>query len=323
MTEFIGGMYQFVPREARVMFCQFPGDPNNDMPGKWVARTLTRVNQLSDDANVYLAVSAMKQNERGEYRRRKENFAGGILLMIDDLGHGSGSKFAMSLIQCLRPTALIETSPDNHQAIYMFDSLVTDAALFDALINGFIAKQFLGKDTGMTGINRVFRPPFGINGKPKYGGFKVRCVEWNPAARYSVADIVKAFAIDLASEQRSRVPHHATTGKSDSIRAFIGVRQALRDAGMLKREEADLSGWQDITCPWVGEHTDSADNGAAIREPAEENDYIGAFRCHHGSHEGRGWRELTEWLSENQEIVLANVNQKAGVFGQWKNVSNR
>lgn len=317
MRLFLGAMYTHAPEDARVMACQFAGDPNAEFRGKWVARPVTSVQQLDDGANVYLAVSAMVRNERGEYRRRKDNFAGGLLLMIDDIGTGPGSKFPMDLVKVVEPTALIETSPANHQAVYMFSHFVESAALFDALINGFITKQFLGKDTGMAGINRVFRPPYGVNGKPKYGGWQVRCVEWNPGRRYHITELAAAFSIDL-TENATRVPRgRATVGKTESIRAFVSARQALRDAGMLKRDEADLAGWQDVVCPWTSGHAGGVDNGAAIREPADENGWVGAFRCHHGTCEGKGWKELTDWLTENQAELLERINEAEGGWKKW------
>lgn len=318
MKEFLRAMYVHTTEGSRILACQFRGDPNADIKGKWRARPVNSVAQLDDSANVYLAVSAMNRNERGEYRRRKENFAGGILLMIDDVGTGPGSKFPLAMLDAAAPTALIETSPENHQAVYMFDSLVTDPLSFDALINGFIAKQFLGRDTGMAGINRVFRPPFGINGKPKYNGWHVACKAWHPELRYSIEGIAEAFCINLAAQRAAQIPHGATISKAEGIRAFVLVRQALRDSGMLKRSEPDLAGWQDIVCPWTSGHTGGVDNGAAIREPAEENGWFGAFRCHHGSCEGRGWRELTEWLAENQTDVLERINDAAPSFASFK-----
>lgn len=299
------------------MGCQFRGDPNDDTPGKWVARVISGVRSLDDGANVYLAISAMKRNERGEFRRRKENFRGGVLLMIDDIGSGPGSKFPASILDAAQPTALVETSPGNHQALYFFDSLVTDAHALDALINGFIERQFLGRDTGMAGINRVFRPPFGVNGKAKYGGWHVRCVDWNPERRYSVGALAAAFSIDLTRHTHVRAPQHATIGRGEGMKAFVLVRQALRGAGMLKGDGPDLSGWQNVVCPWTDEHTDHADNGAAIREPAEENDWLGAFRCHHGNCEGRGWKALTDWLADHQSDVLTRINDSAKPFAEF------
>lgn len=317
MGEFLREMQRYVPDGAAVMCCQFRGDPADDIQGKWRARPVTRIAQLDDEANVYLTVSAMHRNAAGEFRRRKENFAGGLLLMIDDVGAGPGSKFPLALLDAAPPTALIETSPANHQAVYMFDGVMSDEREFNALINGFIAKQFLGKDTGMAGVNRVFRPPYGVNGKAKYNGWAVRAASWRPEARYAPHALAAAFGIHIADHMGVRAPMRATIGAADGIRAFVAVRSALRDAGMLKRDEPDMAGWQDVVCPWTDGHTAAANNGAAIREPAAENGWCGAFRCHHGSCTGKGWRELTGWLAENQAELLESVNMAAGHFSDY------
>lgn len=274
---------------------------------------------IDEYANVYLCVSAMQQNERGEWRRRKENFAGGLLLMIDDLGTGPGAKFPMSVIDALPPTCLTETSPDNFQATYFFSELETDINKFDALIRAFIERKFLGNDTGQAGVNRVFRPPIGINGKEKYlidglpwKPWRVRAERWDPDNRYSIEEIAKAFELSLTiARPMPKDPGTVAAATADRIEAFIGVRATLRSAGMIKREDADYSGWIQITCPWTGEHSGAADTGAAIREPAPENEWFGGFRCHHGHCEGRGWRDLTEWLSSQSELILAEINKNA------------
>lgn len=303
-------MAQHVPADARIMLCQFRGDPHADIRGKWRAKPLDNLELIDPLANVYLTVAAMKRNAAGEFRRRKDNFAGGLLLMIDDLGSGPGSKFSLNLVEPLPPTALIETSPKNYQAVYMFRELVTNINEFEALIRAFIARQFLGQDTGMAGVNRVFRPPAGVNGKPKYGGWKVGLAEWRPGARYDVGDLVKAFSLDL-HPRGAIVPRGATVNKADQLRAFGNVQNELRLAGMLKDEEPNMDGWQAIHCPWRANHTAEADNGAGIRMPADENGWVGAFRCHHASCEGKGWRDLTEWLAEQQLDVLTDVNNTA------------
>lgn len=313
---FFDAMMEHVPEDARIMLCQFRGDPYDDIYGKWKAKVLRTTGLIDEGANVYLCVSAMRKNSRGEFRRRKENFAGGILLMIDDIGTGPGAKFPMSVLDPLPPTAMIETSPDNFQAMYFFDQLVTDQLEFDALIRAFIHKQFLGNDTGQAGVNRVFRPPAGVNGKAKYGGWRVRLAEWHPERRYDVETIARAFELQLIKERQP--PKGATGGKADKIRAFMEVRAQLRAAGMLKNEATDYSGWAQIQCPWVEEHTDGADNGAAIRLPMPENDFVGGYRCHHGHCEGKGWRDLTDWLAAESADVLERVNDSAGEFRNYQ-----
>ncbi len=319
IEKFFNAMKETLPEGGEIMMCAFRGDPNSDIKGKWRATVLSSTKLIDNRANVYLCVSAMKKNARNEYRRRKENFAGGLLLMIDDLGTGKGAKFPMSTIDPAPPTALIETSPDNFQAVYLFKELETDMTKFEALIRAFINKEFLGKDTGMAGVNRVFRPPAGVNGKPKYGGWNVRMTEWNPGNRYSIEDLAAAFNLELKMAG-PKVPTGATANKSENIRHFISVRAALRSAGMMKREEADMAGWTDMKCPWTDEHTGAMDNGAAMRIPDADNGWFGAFKCHHGSCEKRGWRELTEWLAESHEEILEMINAEAGEFNEYKMV---
>lgn len=317
--DFFQAMQVHAPPHARIMACQFRGDPASDIYGKWRVRVLNRPDMVDEHANVYLCVSAMQQNERGEWRRRKENFAGGLLLMIDDVGDGPGSKFPLSTLEALRPTCLVETSPNNFQATYFFDRLVDDLEEFDALIRAFIDKQFLGNDTGQAGVNRVFRPPVGVNGKPKYGGWRVVGHDWRPDCRYSPAEIADAFG--LKPQRRVPLPRDPGTlaaFKNERIEAFIHAQAALRGAGMIKREEPDYSGWIQVQCPWTDEHTGAVDTGAAIRIPAEENEWCGAFRCHHGHCEQRGWRDLTEWLGREAEAVLDHVNNHAPTTWSFK-----
>ena len=314
--EFLSEMSRFVPAHARVMLCQFRGSPEDDSYGKWRARVITSPEMVDPLANVYLCVSAMTMNSRGEFRRRKENFAGGLLLMIDDVGTGPGSKFPLSTLDALPPTALIQTSPDNFQATYFFDRLYDDLDGFDALIRAFIERKFLGKDTGQAGVNRVFRPPAGINGKPKYKGWKDELTEWEPGRRYSPREIQRAFNLNLVRPVLR--PRINEINAPERIRHFKEVRKVLRAAGMIKREDPDYSGWIHITCPWTFRHTNSADNGAAIRLPAQENEYYGAFRCHHGSCAGKGWRDLTDWVTADVAEELEAANVAAGDWGDYR-----
>ena len=322
-ADFFTELTRHVPDTARIMACQFRGDPGSDIYGKWRARVLNRPSMIDELANVYLCVSAMRKNERGEWRRRKENFAGGLLLMIDDVGTGPGAKFPLSILDALRPTCLIETSPDNFQATYFFDRLLTDLEEFDALIRSFIEHKFLGADTGQAGVNRVFRPPTGINGKEKYKRdgkpWHVRGKEWHPELRYDPAELAAAFG--LKPQKRVPMPRHKGTLlklKGERLRAWGDVRGALRAAGMIKREESDYSGWIQVTCPWTDDHTGGDDTGAAIREPAPENEWVGGFRCHHGHCADKGWRDLTDWISKHSEDLLHDANMNAPTTWRFK-----
>ena len=298
-----------IPEDSRLVMSQFRGDPYEDTRGKWRVKVLSDPDLIDERANVYVCVSAMGRNDRGEIRRRKENFRAGMLLMIDDLGTGPGAKFPLSTVDALPPTLLVETSPDNFQAIYVFKEPVTDQATFAALIRAFIAQEFLdAKDPGMAGINRVFRPPVGVNGKAKYEGGGVRPRDWRPDNQYTVEDLVKAYDLTLIKERK------LPTVFSDPLPAledFQRVYEELKECGMVKREHVDIAGWVDIVCPWTANHTGGVDNGASIRMPNPENQYQGAFKCHHGSCEGKGWRHMTNWLAKGHEEILADINQRA------------
>jgi hypothetical protein len=310
LAEFVEGMHAMLPREGRVMMCQFRGDPHADIPGKWKASVLKELWQIDQAANVYVCVSAMQPNNRGEFRRRKENFCGGLLLMIDDLGDGAAAKFPLSMLDAARPTALIETSPGNFQAVYFFKELERDQRKFESLINAFIHAKFLGKDTGMAGVNRVFRLPAGVNGKPANNGWRVRLESWEPHNRYTVEQLAEAFRLELrvAGPRPDRV---AVGNRADNVRAFVAATALLRASGMMRRDEPNMGGWMDMKCPWTDAHTGGVDNGAAIRTPDPENGWTGAFRCHHGACHHRRWRDLTQWLSDESEFVLEAVNAAA------------
>lgn len=309
-ADFFSALTKGLARDERAMICQFKGDPNADAdPRRWRARVIDDPRLANPKANIYLCVSAMKRNAKGEWRRRAENFAAGLCLMVDDLGDGEAAKFPLNTIDGAPPTALIETSKGNFQAVYMFDEPLRNAALFKRLIAGFIECKFMGKDTGMAGVNRVFRPPFGINGKIGRGGWLVRLERFEPERRYAPVALAEALGIRLQEEARP-APRGATADKASLIRTFISVRRMLQRAGMVKKDP-DLAGWAEIECPWVNEHTGRINNGAAIRIPAEENGWSGAFRCHHGNCNDRHWRELTDWVTTELALELNDANNDA------------
>lgn len=320
-ARFIAAMQSILPEGGRVVMAQFRGDPNSATDTRWRVRVLNDPGMIDERANVYLCVAAMSAGEDGKFRRLKANFAGGLLLMIDDLGDGLGAKFPLKIIDGAPPTALVETSPGNFQAIYMFKEAVTDALRFDALVNAFVAKEFLGKDTGMKGITRIFRPPAGVNGKPKYGGWSVRLAQWNPERRYSVEELVEAFDLALhiqpALPPRVRAHNLPRDGRREEFAELIEILDA---AGSI-RGEGSTGGWIEIQCPWVEEHSGAVDNGADIRAPAPENDWYGGFQCFHGACEGRRIGTVLDWATaETLDDLVGAVeitNDAAGEFGDY------
>jgi len=307
--EFLAAMVPKLPEDERMILCGFPGDPNEAPPNAWKPRPWAPGGKLrmAEDWNVYVTVSSFFIAQDKTWRRRKSLFAGGHALMVDDVGNGKGSKVNLETID-LPPSAIIETSPDNFQYWYFLDKPECDSARFDAVIRAFITGKLLGLDPGMAGITRVGRLPGFVNGKKKYKKFTTRLVELTDRS-YSVEELITRFSLQLKG-RKVRMPKVATEESLRRNRAFVDIYKFLQAHQMLKRNEPDLSGWTEMTCPWVDGHTGGVDNGAAICEPGVENGWYGAYRCHHGHCMEKNWRDLCEWVNDMAADELDLVNRK-------------
>ena len=91
-------------------------------------------------------------------------------------------------------------------------------------------------------------------------------------------------AIDAAHPPSNVEPSASTLNPSAKVSDFSAdndaatVIAALKEKGLYKNDLG--SGKHDVTCPWVKDHTDSLDNGAAYFEPSAKYP-TGGFRCHH------------------------------------------
>lgn len=300
--------------EERIVLCGFPGDPYAaDMsawrPHPWAPGQGTPFGMR---CNGYVTVGAFGRAEDRTFRRRKETFAGGLALMVDDVGDPSDKKTSArvdkAVIAAFPPSARVLTSPGNEQWWYFFDEPVRDPVLFDGLIRAFISGKLLGADPGMSGITRVGRIPGFLNGKKKYGGeFVCELVELRDE-RFTPQQLLDGFGLKIQGRNVQPKKLFVLEEAAERNRAFLGVYKWLEQRNMLKRPEPDASGWTEMRCPWVDGHTGAVDNGAAIAEPSDDNGHYGGFRCHHGTCNGRGWKELTEWVNEQSIEELERAN---------------
>lgn len=304
-SEFLGALAPSLAKDERIILCAFPGDPHQAKPQSWRPKPWLPGGKvrLPGNWNAYVTISSFRAAPDGSWRRRKDLFASGRALMVDDVG----TKVDPTAVR-IPASAIIETSPGNTQHWYFLDPAESDSARFDALIRSFIDGKLLGQDPGMAGITRVGRLPGFLNGKPEYGGFTTRTVALTDRT-YALEDLVSNFGLTLRGRNVG-MPSVATDESLRRNRAFVDIYNFLQAHGMLKRGEPDMAGWTEMTCPWVHEHTGGADNGAAIREPNPENGYWGAFRCHHGSHAHKAWRDLCEMVAElaAEELETANTS---------------
>lgn len=302
--EFLAALAEGMPSDERLILCGFVGDPGTVGPTAWRPRPwkLGADIPFSPKANAYTTVSSFGKAGDGSFRRRTETFAAGRALMVDDVC----TKVPLSKVEILRPSAIVETSPGNFQWWYFLDEPEEDGPRFDSMIRAFIKQNLLGADPGMSGITRVGRIPGFVNGKPAYDGWRVELRELN-GKRFSFEELQRAWTLTLAGrvERKEKLQ---TAEATERNRMFAQVYKWLRDRRMLKKDEPDMSGWTEMTCPWVGNHTRGVDTGAAIREPSPENDYYGAFRCHHGHCADLGWAELTDWVNEVSIEELEKAN---------------
>jgi len=126
-------------------------------------------------------------------------------------------------------------------------------------------------------------------------------VEWAPALRYSVEELVDGLELEMASAGRStrQSTRAAQQRPSDGDPVWIprpeenSVLVALRDRGLYKAPLGD--GKHDITCPWVKEHTGEVNGGTAYYEP-DDNWPIGGFKCLHGHCAERHVRDLLRFV---------------------------
>lgn len=303
-SEFLSALAPCLAKDERIILCAFPGDPHLAQPSSWRPKPWlpgARIG-LPPNWNAYTTISSFRIAPDKTWRRRKDLFASGRALMVDDVG----TKVPADTV-VLPASAIVETSPGNTQHWYFLDPAVTDSARFDALIRSFIEGKLLGHDPGMSGITRVGRLPGFRNGKPAYGGFTTRTVQLTDR-RYSLDELLSGFGLQLHGRAVA-IPSVATEESIRRNRAYVDIFKFLEAHGMLKRPGPDMSGWTEVTCPWVQEHTGGADNGAAIREPNFENGYWGAFRCHHGSHQAKHWRDLCEWIADTAAQELESATE--------------
>ncbi len=314
-TDVLNMLFEGMQEQHRAILCSVPGDPNTADKRAWtgIPWAAGTACPLRPDWNNYVAVSSFKADPDGRFGRRKADFGALHCLMLDDIGTKISTDDVKAFIKLGFPPALtVQTSPGNGQAVFVFDKPVTDYEEADGLIRAAIT-YFMGDegaDPGMSGVTRVFRLPQGINGKGKYmseAGAPYRCqvFHWEPHRRINVVNL--RATLQAVTKKSSYVePNDEVT--RERRRSFEIVRQGLQVLRAIKKQGR---GWLEIRCPWVGEHTDRADSGAAVAFPAPKNGFIGGYRCHHGHCAHRGWTDLENWVAD--ELAL-DASRTTGTF---------
>lgn len=235
--------------------------------------------------NQYFSISLFNTDENNRPRRRKVLFASTHCIVLDDVKE----KLPIEEVNRLpAPSWILETSHNNEQWGYILDTPCTNRIQVENLLDGLVSKGLApnGKDPGMRGVTRYVRLPDGYNHKRKrwIGGlpFKCRLLLWEPSRKVSMQQLAGPFGVDLdASRRETRVDGAAAVNDHPLLSSGLRIK-AERSAGRF-----------DITCPWIDEHTDADDSGAAIFTNADGS--LG-FKCHHGACQDRTGADLVRSL---------------------------
>ena len=304
-AQFVEAVFPSAPEGAFVAVCSKTGDPNI---GGWLAQRFDSAKDFGTaETNNFVGCSTFYPGDDGSFRATKARFSACQFLMLDDLG----TKVELDRLGIFELSWLIETSPGNFQGGIILKDPMSDADEAVRLLNAIIAAELCDKGSASP-LTRWARLPLAINGKEKHARedgspFQCRLVKWQPDRRYSPDEIVELLQLDLAPAGRpkrttKRTSHRIANAADDVLTPKAEenpVVEALKARGLYKTPLG--SGKHDITCPWVHEHTDALDTGAAYFEP-DENYNIGGYSCLHSHHDKYRIRALLEFLGVcNQE----------------------
>ncbi len=275
--EFLSAIFGNTFTEVHPLVCKKSGDPAF---GGWPANKWPCDTNLAH-LNWYTLPSLYRPDGSGRYRAKKEFAVSVHAVMVDDVG----TKVPAKKFANCPPSWAIETSPGNCQYGYILIEPITDLDTADKLKEKLIDAGLC--DSGATGgTARWMRLPVAINGRKKYGSPSPKCklVQWHPELKYSVDQLYQGLGLHqhqvvqsgiLGASNSTVVNSPSASPTSDDATLVI---EALQARGLYK--SALGSGKHDITCPWVGGHTDAVDNGTAYFEPNSKFP-TGGFKCHH------------------------------------------
>ncbi len=297
--DFIEAIFGHVANDSihKPLVCSISGDPNKKNrwhPKSWPCDT------NDPEKNWYVCPSIFEPSKDGTYKAQKKLAHFVHCAMLDDIG----TKIPMEKIANIHVSWLLETSPGNFQAGFIFKEPIdtkTAYSLKQAMLGAGLS------DKGSSGATvRWMRMPQAINGKAAYGSPSPRCRmrKWSPDHRAAVADLVKVFDLKMGTPSKTKNQSKPSTSfGASSSPGFIGVYEpkpyensvitALKNRGLYKSSLGN--GRHDITCPWVAEHTDQIDHGSCYFEPSNEYP-IGGFKCQHSHGDLYKISKLLEFL---------------------------
>lgn len=294
-ADIVSAIFHQLPEDASIAVCSKSGDPTQ---GGWSALATTPDSlTLNSNQNNYVNCSSFSNNI--DFNVKKENFKGLHCLLLDDIG----TKVNSDQLKGFELSALIETSPGNHQGLIILEHPITDADDAANLQKSLIAANLC--DPGAGGVSRWARLPMGINGKDKYKDengqvFSCKLVEWRPEKRYTPEQIKVALKLPVTTSTTAEAVKGSQSAMSAQPYAVYTpkplenpVITALKARGLYKEPLSD--GKHDITCPWLENHTDQIDGGTAYFEPSSDFP-LGGFCCQHSHKDNYHIGDILDYL---------------------------
>ena len=299
--QFLTAIFKDLAEPLRPFVLGFAGKPKDRKAWGGDAWRWGKTTTENDNQNWYFSLAVFGPCADG-YHRREKDCASIYGVMLDDVGTKA---LTLERLADCPPSYVIETSPGNYQAGYLFTEPQTDLQAVKGL-NQSMVEAGLSDPGAKSPATRYGRLPAGINGKTD-PAFKCRLVEFHPDHRYGIDEIINRLELAPPKETRKSRPTGAARQVSDDVytpRADENeVITALKARGLYKQPLG--SGKHDITCPWVHEHTDTVDHGSAYFEPSDSFP-VGGFKCQHGHGDQYRIGALLKFL----EVTLRQAKHK-------------
>lgn len=291
-TEFLQAVFAGLSEPHRPFVLGFAGKPGDRKGWRGDAWQAGKTSTENASLNWYFSLAVFAPEDG--YHRQEKHCAGMYGVMLDDVGTKA---LPLERLEACPPSIVIETSPGNFQATYLFDEVQTDLTRVKAL-NQSMVEAGMCDPGAKSPPTRWGRLPFASNGKTE-PAFECKLVEFHPERRYSIDEIVERLELAPPVEARKKAPGRKATVRNAEDGVYIPrpdeneVIAALKKRGLYKQPLG--GGKHDITCPWVHEHTDQIDGGAAYFEPSDLYP-VGGFKCQHSHGDQHRIRALLEFL---------------------------
>lgn len=206
-------------------------------------------------ANNYFCISTLIDPAG---RRTPENCRALHVLLVDDVGTKVPIAKPAGILG--QPSYRIETSPGNEQWGYILDPPDQDPLHAEALVRA-MTQQFTADAAGR---NRVARLPYGTNGK---NGHTTRLLFWQPTITMTPEQAFTMLEATPVTTADTTYEGALPIDQDPTIKAMELANHPFEATG--------IAGIYKVQCPWVAEHTNGRDDGAAYISPA-------GFNCFHG-----------------------------------------